>query len=204
MNETSRTSHGPLLRRMGDRVRAKLPEILTEFLSVVFAVLLALGVDEWRQDRENAKLAARARESILVEIRTNRDRLRGNLESNRKGLAAIAPDEELGPGSKVKLELGMVWVGLSSAAWQSAQTTQAARFFDYTWLMNMAGVYENQALYTNSQADLFQHIGGAIGEPDKRVSARAVRGRMYMLLQVAENLINHYSQALGEKPPPRR
>jgi hypothetical protein len=200
MNETSDVAPPPRRRRVGERLRAKVPEILLEATSVVFAVLLALGVDEWRQDRENVKLAARARESIMVEIRTNRDRMRRNLASNRKSLAAIAPDEALGPDSKVKLELGIAWLALSSAAWHSAQTTQATRFLDYKWLMDVAGIYENQAMYVTSQVDLFQHIGGAIGEPDKRTSARAVRGRLFMLLQVAESLIRQYSQMLGEAP----
>jgi hypothetical protein len=49
------------------RLREKLPELLLEAVSVVFAVLLALAVDEWREPRSRNTLAARA--SILEEIR---------------------------------------------------------------------------------------------------------------------------------------
>jgi hypothetical protein len=186
------------LRRAGARIRPKLPEILIEATSVVFAVLLALAVDEYRQDRENAGRAARARESILAELRTNRELLRRSLASNRKALAAIAPDDQLGPGSDTKLELGLVWYGLSSAAWQSAQNTQTMHFMDHHWLIKTASVYETQLMYGRHQEDLFRHIGGAITEPDKRNGARAVRGRLYMLLQVAESLIRNYDAALAQ------
>jgi hypothetical protein len=186
------------LRRVGARIRPKLPEILIEATSVVCAVLLALAVDEYRQDRENASRAARARESIMAELRTNRELLRRSLASNRKALAAIAPDEKLGPGSETRLELGLVWYGLSSAAWQSAQNTQTMHFMDHNWLIKTAGLYETQLMYGRHQEDLFRHIGGAITEPDKRDAARAVRGRLYMLLQVAESLIRNYDAALAQ------
>jgi hypothetical protein len=198
MSEHAGTGSLQGLRRVGARIRPKLPEILIEAMSVVCAVLLALAVDEYRQDRENASRAARARESILAELRTNRDLLRRSLNANRKGLAAIAPEEELGPGSKTKLELGLVWYGLSSAAWQSAQNTQAMNRMDYNWLIKTAAVYEFQFMYGRHQEELFRHIGVASTEPDKRIGARAVRGRLFMLLQVAENLIQMYDGALAQ------
>jgi hypothetical protein len=69
-------------------------------------------------------------------------------------------------------------------------------FMDHSWLIKTAGVYETQLMYGRHQEDLFSHIGGAITEPDKRVGARAVRGRLYMLLQVAESLLRNYDAAL--------
>ena len=44
-------------------------------MSVMFAVLLAFAVDQWREDRSNTELAARARASILAEIAANRSEL---------------------------------------------------------------------------------------------------------------------------------
>ena len=52
-------------------------------------------------------------------------------------------------------------------------------------------------MYTRNQEDLFRHIGVAATEPDKRNGARAVRGRLVMLLQVAENLIRQCDNALA-------
>jgi len=186
------------LRRFAARIRPKLPEILIEAISVVCAVLLALAVDEYREDRQNASRAARARESILAELRTNREALRRGLNSHRKSLAEIAPEEDLGPGSKTLLKLGFVWHGLSSAAWQSAQNTQTMNHMDYHWLIRTAAVYENQFMYSRHQEDLFRQMGVAVVEPDKRVGARMVRGRLYMLLQAAESLVRTYDGALAQ------
>src|SRR5262245_21855151 len=66
----------------GYRLRDKLPELLLEAASVVFAVLLALAVDEWRETKSQKALAARARASILEEIRGNESELRDARDKN--------------------------------------------------------------------------------------------------------------------------
>jgi hypothetical protein len=70
-------------RSLRPRLREKLPELLLEAASVVFAVLLALAVDEWRETRSRNALAARARASILEEIRGNATELRNTRDNNR-------------------------------------------------------------------------------------------------------------------------
>jgi len=52
-------------------IKNKLPELILEAAFVVFAVLLALGVDEWRENRTNQKLADRTRDNIIEEIHAN-------------------------------------------------------------------------------------------------------------------------------------
>src|SRR5262245_21856053 len=74
---------------LGHRLRDKLPELLLEAASVVFAVLLALAVDEWRETQSQKALAARARASILEEIRGNESELRNTRDKNRALLQRI-------------------------------------------------------------------------------------------------------------------
>ncbi|NIP82979.1 MAG: hypothetical protein GWM90_28630, partial [Gemmatimonadetes bacterium] len=50
----------------------RLPAILAEIVSVVFAVLLALAVDEWWEERELARFGDRTLDAIAQEIRGNR------------------------------------------------------------------------------------------------------------------------------------
>lgn len=51
-----------------DHVRWKLAELAAEALMVVFAVLVALGVEEWREERQLRTFAERARAKVDLEI----------------------------------------------------------------------------------------------------------------------------------------
>ena len=58
--------------------RSWLPRVLAESVLIVFSVLLALAVDEWRQDRELQRQVREARASFAEEIRGNRDLLQSD------------------------------------------------------------------------------------------------------------------------------
>ena len=52
---------------------ARLPELALEALMVVFAVLVALAVEEWRDERQMHEFADRARMGVVTELRANLD-----------------------------------------------------------------------------------------------------------------------------------
>jgi hypothetical protein len=179
-----------------ERLREKLPEIALEAGSVVFAVLLALAVDECRDDRANRRLAQEARQAILTEMRANRDELRRDRERLAKQVAALPPDEELQEGLPAKVRIELAFSRLSSGAWQAAQATKAAQHFDYAWMIRAARVHETQALYLTTQAALIQYIGGAIAGPSKLELARGMRSRWWVLQVLTQELVEAYNQML--------
>ena len=63
------------MKRFSEPLRNKLPSLFLEAFSVVLAVLLALAVDQWREDRANAALAQLAADRIESEVRANRQEL---------------------------------------------------------------------------------------------------------------------------------
>ncbi len=71
----SQVTDQPEGERRRSALRRKLPELLVEGFSVALAVLLALAVDEWRENRSNLELAQRAEASIMAEVGSNRSRL---------------------------------------------------------------------------------------------------------------------------------
>ena len=46
-------------------------KIFIEIISVVFAVLLALGLNHWREDVAEKKLARKALKNIIIEMKGN-------------------------------------------------------------------------------------------------------------------------------------
>ena len=179
-------------------LRRKLPEMALEAVSVVFAVLIALGVDEWREDRTNAQLAERAIQSIVTEVRSNQEEFAGANEANRAVItrlqeAASDPDlQELG----VQFEYSL----LSEAAWQTAQMTRAAHFMEYETVQRIARLYDLQTLFDEGQAGMLEFISGmgelASTEPT-RIPALML-GRLRVVMELGDGLTEAYDSVLEE------
>jgi hypothetical protein len=169
-----------------------------EAVSVVFAVLIALGVDEWREDRANAQLAAQAIESIVTEIRGNQEEFTGANEANQAVItrlreAAADPDlREFG----VQFEYSL----LSEAAWQTAQMTRAATFIEYETVQRIARLYDLQTLFNEGQNGVLEFISG-LGElvstdPDRLPVL--MLGRLQVVMELGEGLTEAYDSVLSE------
>jgi hypothetical protein len=153
--------HVPPPRRFS--LRDKAPELLVEAASVTFAVLLALGVDSWQEERREQRRADRARESIVAEIASNREEVsRAVVQSDsiRRDIALVAAQIERSDSGMV--ELNLRFPVLSAAAWTTAQTTGATQPLPFDWLLRVAQIYETQALYARTSTELLDRFGDAI------------------------------------------
>jgi hypothetical protein len=196
--------------RLRTRLRAKLPEMLLEAASVLLAVLLALAVDEWRENRSYRQLAERAERSILAELRANRDELGGAFHSNAERLVELQRTIDrlaADPGrTNAQVELTFVLAELSDAAWETTRATQATQFMDFAWLIEVARLYERQALYETTQLDMLERVRSAIGEfstnrPPVEILV-PVRARLQTFQALGEQLQRGYDEVLARRPPP--
>jgi hypothetical protein len=62
------------------RSRIPWPRLVAEFLVIVVGVLVALGVDQWVQDRQDRALEAEYLERLLADVRYDLDELAFILE----------------------------------------------------------------------------------------------------------------------------
>ncbi|MEA2558845.1 MAG: hypothetical protein QOH06_349 [Acidobacteriota bacterium] len=184
------------------RLREKLPELLLEAASVVFAVLLALAVDEWRETRSRNALAAHAQASILEEIRTNETELRNTRDKNRALLQQIENGllqimEKRDTSLQFNFEIAL----LSSAAWNTAQMTQAANFLDFDWVRRVSKVYELQGVYVTSQSAVVDRISGIseiLGNGnDPRRMLNILAERLRVALRIQDSLLEEYGKVLA-------
>lgn len=187
--------------RVRDRLRDKVPEILLEGFSVVLAILLAFGVDEWREDRSQRAMAERARRTIVAELRANRKELEGTYRGNEEVLTKV--EGEIAALHKEQLNSLTTRVHLSQlsgAAFQAAQSTQAIQFVDFEWLVRVGRVYELQKTYSLAQEAALDEVsvsGGALagGEKPLRVMER-IRSRVQTSQQLAQGLLKAYDEAI--------
>ena len=76
---------------------------------VVFAVLAALGVEQWREDRQLQWFAERAREAVEFEIRQNLD------EFQRTGPVLAAKRDEMATALQTLLDIQRGEKGMPSS-----------------------------------------------------------------------------------------
>jgi len=189
-------------------VRARIPQLALEAASVIFAVLVALAVDEWRGERANHEIAIRALTGIANEIEVNRDELRGTHEENGNFLARL--DSALSSGATAA-SAGFEYALLSASAWETAQITRATSYVDYDLVQRLARTYELQSLFIENQRVMVDVIaGGRQATVPSDGSPTALTSRLRVILQLGDGLQDSYDEALqairsvGDLPPPGR
>jgi hypothetical protein len=184
------------------RLADKLPEMLIEAASVVFALLFALALNQWNENRQIAARADAVRAAIRAELAENRkeiDAARPQLAAIRQHLGDVIDGKD--PAQhELSVNLGVSL--LSAAAWHAALATQATQTIDFKWMTTVAKVYELQDNYLRVQGATVDQL---ISIPaDKSLGGKQVAEslitRIDGLAQLADGLANAYADVLGPTP----
>lgn len=177
--------------------RRSFRSLASEAAMVVFAVLVALAVDAWWEDRQNHELAERVRASVEAEIRANLADLESTAEdlaSKRSALADALADVRA--GRPASLDLDFEIPDVSTAAWRAAQVTQAAPYLDYAWVIEVSRAYQSQSLYDDVQRQLIATLARPPGEDGGEAWISALAGQVSVLMQLQEELEAAYRELL--------
>ncbi|HQU74378.1 MAG TPA: hypothetical protein PKV71_16005 [Calditrichia bacterium] len=142
-------------------------KILVEIFSVVFAVLLALWVNEWRSVLEHRDLAGTALEHLLAEVRHNQAEINESLEGHRKMLDTLNfyirglenADESRINVLSDRFTYSYSHSVLNNTAWQTASITQAVRYMPYAQTEALSSIYELQSIYQEHGNGIFRNLG---------------------------------------------
>lgn len=131
-------------------------KILVEVISVVFAVLLALGLNHWREEKANEALAEKALQNIIIEIKSNIE----NIDSDVEGYEVmydtlVARKKRIAKGTKTNMSLSYNHPILSSSAWEIANTTGAVKDMDIEVMMDLSDLYTFQEIFQKNGFDYF-------------------------------------------------
>jgi hypothetical protein len=186
-------------------LRRKLPELLLEAAMIFFAVILALAAEEWREDRDRDELADRALRAVIEELRSNRDEIERTGSQNLEGLDAarsVLADLEAGR-DRGEVGIGLEVALLSSAAWQSAQMSQAVQYLDLDVMRRLSEAYEVQDLYDRMQTNAVDRMTEIMSVADQDPAAAVGQGvvSLMILTDLHADLIATYSETLAELDP---
>lgn len=168
---------------------------------VVFAVLAALGVEQWREERQLRRFAERAREAVDLEIGQNLDEFQrtGPALAARRDEMAVALKDLLDvqrgePSGGIELTFEWSFPDASSAAWRVAQASPASPYFDYDWVLERSREYDSldryQEILDESVLALSSLSGStAAGDLDEIViGVQRLYGLLNVLVQLHESL----------------
>lgn len=183
-------------------MRRKLPELFLEAAMIFFAVMLALAAEEWREQKDRIELADRALRSVVEEVRSNLDELEATGVRNTERLeSASAVLAELEAGrDQGDADVGLEVALLSSAAWQSAQMSQAVQYLDFDVMRELSEVYEVQDLYQRVQSAAVNDMTDAMrtAQDDPVAAVRQGVISLSLLADLRTSLAEIYGNALEE------
>jgi hypothetical protein len=183
-------------------LRRRVPELLLEAAMIFFAVMLALAAEEWRENRDRLELADRALRSVAEELRSNLEELErtgernaGRLEAAGTVLAELEAGQDQG-NADIGLEVSL----LSTAAWQSAQMSQAVQYLDFDIMRTLSEVYEIQDLYDRVQTGAVDNMTEMMrtAEEDPVAAVRQGVISLSVLQELQGSLLEVYRNTLDE------
>jgi hypothetical protein len=183
----------------------KLPltNILVEVFSVVLAVLLALGVNEWRTNKNNEDLGAEAYEKVVKEVERNRSKLDTLLANHKKILVEI--DSVISKLKRNSNEISFGQINFetpSSTAWEAAKLTAAVNYLEYDRVEMITSVYSTQKVYSDVSDRIFQELVFFVPDKDReKMINQFFKQKVYLnnLILIEEQLIQEYKKFLEGK-----
>jgi hypothetical protein len=131
-----------------------LPQVLFESALIVVSILVALGLDEWRQNREDAETVQQALKNFGSEIRQNQARVDDAAPFNH-GLLDVLKGRYAGSGIDsveefIILAESYTPVVLQTAAWETALATGSLAKMEYSLVSALSLTYSLQNRYQQS------------------------------------------------------
>ncbi len=172
-------------------------QIVFEFLSIVFAVLLALGLNSYKENKDLQEESEVLSNKILIECAKNLGKLETVIQQNREFMVYLDSMRRLekagGFGFNFSNEL------LSSSAWKFTQVSKSFQLMDQEFLDDATELYEIQAYYMEISNQLFQDLGTMLLQVERTEPKTIINTCHYYLtniLSVADGLKSTYDEFL--------
>lgn len=117
--------------------------IIIEFVSIVLGVMLALGVNEWRENLNNEDRAEAALNNIENELESNLQTLEYIYNNNKSALEVINSDELDGDSNQTFIP----GIQLQEVAWKAITTSGVSNYLDYDIIIQLSSTYTLQEVY---------------------------------------------------------
>lgn len=176
-----------------------LSQLIIEFLSVIFAVLFALGINSYRETRNHKKEAHNLKLAILHEFKTNQIKIDSMLHNNQLYFDYLDSLVKMDRNAVKSVQLNYKLDLLTSAAWQLAQNNASSNLIDQEFLLSAAELYQTQDFFINYASGFFQNVGADLKrqhETSDYDTALSLYFHMNVLMSFSHSLSKGYADFL--------
>lgn len=178
-------------------MKKNISQIIFEFLSIVFAVLLALGLNTYKQNADLEGEAELLTEKIMLECTRNKLELDTVYQQNKEFKIILDSLRQL---DKIEgnFNISIASELLTKSSWDFTKASRSFSYIDEGFLNDAAELYERQDYYMLISNQMFQNLGDLLisnPEPERTVSVSN-----YYLLNLnasAEELTRTYTEFLN-------
>jgi hypothetical protein len=171
--------------------------LLLEAVTIIFAVLVALAVDSWKEDMDRRHEVSVAMTSIKKEIEANLQQCTEALSDNTRLVDELNQSiMRYEQGRSEKIRLGIVVADLIDVAWLTTNNNQVVAWFEQDVLFSIGRVYHEQELY-DIQIKHFRDFRLSYNpEMSKITQAKYQRRYLLSMNQRVKELIGKYQEYL--------
>lgn len=184
------------------RWRKWLPQVLVQSALIVFSVLLALALAEWREGRRQAGRVDVAVEAIRAELLSNRRAVERTLLFHRATHDTLAGFAAAGqhPPRRIYYDRGMFKPApVVATAWESARGNGVTNSLPYDLVLTLSAIYASQrkyeALGEAIAADVYADVRSRGPEPVLRDGFRGFVTLAEDFARREANLLEDYDSA---------
>ncbi len=173
-------------------------QIAIEFLSVVFAVLLALGLNSYKANNDLESEAELLSSKIIKELKRNKLELDTVLIRN-KDFKTYVDSLQAVDTLPQSLELSFASELLTKSAWDFTKASRSFSYLDEDFLEEAAALYERQDYYMHISNQMFQNLAEML-MTDPPMERTLIMSNYFLLNLNAsgDNLAESYQEFLSK------
>ena len=175
-------------------------KLFFEFASVSFAVIFALFLNQWREDRNNQKLADTVVDNLGLELKENIEILDSFIPSHKAFLNNV--DSLISGGKTIDRssidEKNLELTILNSSAWEMAKVTNVILYIDFEEINSLSKVYKLQFYYESIVKQYIINSSNVYHDKAGLESLKNDKQFLKTIIPIEENLQIHYKVMLEE------
>ena len=184
--------------------KKRIPDILLESFFIVSALLLALALDQWRDNQNELALADKAKNAIYIELADSKRKLEEKQIDHQKILETIQSfirERESNKDSREGLQFEYSMVLISNSAWSSAKMTQIVQSFDFGEITNFSQIYQMQTLFLANQNEIIEKVMemGELEDSELLGFAKGLEHRLRILVDINKNFCYGLDSVISER-----
>jgi hypothetical protein len=179
-------------------LRSSIVTLTIQILSIIFSILLALTLNDWKESRNNKQLALATLKNFRTEIGNNKKAIETALRDQKVFLDSLQK-QTLDTKKEKTITLPEINMpDVLTTAWETALVTKAMVSMDYDLISKLSELYLQQKWLISLEDKVFQTILSPYSYEKKNTDnlARSLYVSLKNIMEVEGRLLSMYDTAI--------